>query len=259
MNPMTNAMLCTMTDSGEPIHLVIASATFCSPVGFRIPRSILYASMTLIGNVQLVAGNAGTIDAVLGLLQKEGIEAKGNPDVYVREYSNFGVDEARELAVKANSRAVASSRRVFVIVTSGMTNEAQNALLKTLEEPSGDALFFLVVPSPQQLLPTLRSRAQILPLAAGGTESAVDASDFLKAKPEKRLELLKPLLEKDEDDKRDLAGAIGFLSALERELSGDPAKHREGLEAVYRARKYVGDKGSLAKALLEQVALLIQG
>jgi DNA polymerase III delta prime subunit len=213
--------------------------------------------MGFIGNVQLVAGNSGQLDEILRSLKQEGFEAEGNPDLYVREYSSFGVDEARDISLKASSRALSSTRRIFVLVMPGMTNEAQNALLKTLEEPSGDALFFIVVPSPQQLLPTLRSRSQMLQVGGGSRGSAVDAADFLKAKPEKRIEMLKPLLDKDEDDKRDISGAISFLSALEESLSKDARKNEESLQAVYRARKYLGDKGSLTKALLEQVALLI--
>ncbi len=137
-----------------------------------------------------------------------------------------------------------------------MTNEAQNALLKTLEEPSADALFFIVVPSPQSLLPTLRSRAQTLVLRQNAIGGPVDAKAFLKAGAQERLEMLKPLLDKDEDDMRDVSSSIAFLIALERELSREPGESRGGLEAVYRARKYIGDKGSLMKALLEQVALL---
>jgi DNA polymerase III delta prime subunit len=219
--------------------------------------SILYSIMELVGNVQLVAGDSQAIDPILALLKKDGIETVGNPDLYIREYASFGVDEARELAQKASTRAVASSRRIFVIVAPGMTAEAQNALLKTFEEPSADALFFVVVPSPHMVLPTLRSRAQILTVDSAAPNATVDPKVFLKEKPEKRLEMLKPLLDKDEDDKRDLSASILFLSALERELSQNLPSNKESIEAVYRARKYIGDKGSLSKALLEQVALLI--
>jgi hypothetical protein len=213
--------------------------------------------MKLIGNVQLVAGNATMIAGIRMLLKEEGIETEANPDIYIREYNSFGVDEARELAAKASSRAVGSTGRIFVIVTPNMTGEAQNALLKTLEEPSGDARFFIVVPSPLMLLPTLRSRAQHLELENGSQAPLVDATAFLKAKPETRLEMLKPLLEKDDDDKKDLSGIIAFLSELERELAVNAKPDPERLEPIYRARKYVADKGSLTKALLEQVALLI--
>lgn len=213
--------------------------------------------MSLIGNVQLVAGNAGTVESVLRLLKKVGIEPVGNPDVYVREYASFGVEEARDIASKASSRALSSARRTFVVVTPTMTSEAQNALLKLLEEPAGDALFFFIVPSPQMLLPTLRSRAQLMAVDAETALVVIDVREFLQSAPQARMDMLKPLLEKDEDDRRDLSEPIAFLAALEHELSLNAVQKAEALEAVYRARRYIGDKGSLVKALLEQVALLI--
>lgn len=209
----------------------------------------------LVGNVHLAAGTAGAVPLVYALLGKEGIDWKGNPDVYLREHALFGVDDARDLGARASSRAL-GARRVFIIVATGMTNEAQNALLKTLEEPPGEALFFFIVPSPEMLLPTLRSRAQILSLGGEDGAGIVDASAFLKAAPAKRIEMLKPLLDKGNDDKRDVGAAITFLTSLERVLSNNASLNGEGLEAVYRARRYLGDKGALIKPLLEQVALL---
>ncbi len=208
----------------------------------------------LVGNVHLIAGTAEAIPEVLSLLKTEGVETIGNPDVYVREYQRFGVDDAIELRDRSNRRPIAGSQRFFIISTPGMTNEAQNALLKTLEEPPADAAFFFIIPAPEMLLPTLRSRAQMLTLRqAEKIEEIVDAPAFLAAAPQKRLDMLKPLLEKDEDDKRDIGKIVGFLSSVERLLQKQP----DGLHAIYRARKYIGDKGALVKPLLEQVALLL--
>ena len=208
----------------------------------------------LVGNVHLIAGTAAVVPQVLGLLKDEGISIEGNPDIYVREYPRFGVDDAIELRDRSNRRPIAGSQRFFIIATPGMTNEAQNALLKTLEEPPADAAFFIVVPAPEMLLSTLRSRAQILFLEhTEDGEQSIDAKAFLAAAPPERLDMLKPLLEKDEDDKRDIGKIVAFLSALERALKKKP----EGLHAIYRARKYIGDKGALVKPLLEQVALLV--
>lgn len=214
----------------------------------------------LVGNTHLVAGSGEMVQPVLEFLRSEGVHTQKNPDVYVREYSRFGVDDARALVGRAVLRPL-GDRRVFVIVAADINREAQNALLKTLEDPSGNALFILIVPSPETLLPTLRSRMQTLKLNAKerGSEK-VDVQAFLSAPLKKRLDLLKPLLEKGEDDpstglgagRRDLSSIIGFLSALERELAKNPA----GLQAVYRARRYAADKGALVKPLLEQVALL---
>lgn len=210
-------------------------------------------STQLVGNVHLIAGDAERIAQVLELLEGEGMDVQGNPDIYVRQHQSFGIEDARELRERAALRAL-GSRRVFITVAPSMTNEAQNALLKTLEEPPADALFFFVVSSPEVLLPTLRSRAQMLTLSGGKNGAGlVDAKKFLAASSATRLEMLKPLLEKDDDEKRDVGAIIGFLASLERAL----AKNVAGLESVYRARKYMGDKGALVKPLLEQVALLV--
>jgi DNA polymerase-3 subunit gamma/tau len=72
--------------------------------------------------------------------------------------SNSGVDDARELTQGANIAAV-SRYRVFIIDECHMlSTSAQNALLKTLEEPPKHVVFILATTDPQKVLPTIRSR-----------------------------------------------------------------------------------------------------
>ena len=211
----------------------------------------------LLGNTYVTAGGSENVASILALLNEEGIPTVGNPDVYLRIYKQFGIDDARELRERAALRPVGAtqgSRRVFIIVAPDINREAQNALLKTLEEPQANALFILVLRSPETLLPTLLSRAQTLSLGENRAhEGVVDAKQFLAALPQERLELLKPLLEKGDDEKRDLGAILSFLASLERRFEKNP----DGLRALYRARKYLTDRGALVKPLLEQVALLV--
>lgn len=210
-----------------------------------------------LGLSYLVAGGPETVLQVKKFLQEAGMETDANPDMYVREYLNFKIDDARELRDRAQTRALNSERRVFIVVAPTMTVDAQNALLKVLEEPPAEALFFFIVPSPSTLLATLRSRIHILSFEKKKQSAGrVDVGSFLKAAPDKRLDMLKPLYEKTEDDERDVRGAVEFLAALEQELSPKAKDARSGIEAVYRARKFLMDKGALLKPLLEQVALL---
>lgn len=210
-----------------------------------------------MGNTHLIEGSAETLPRLEAFLKRKGIEMSGNADAYVRVYRSFGIDEARELRERASSRAL-GSRRVFVVATPSMTHEAQNALLKTLEEPARDALFFFILSSPQTLLPTLRSRFQTLSLDSDKKDSgALDARAFLSAPSSKRLDLLKPFLEKGDDDKRDMSAILSLLSSLEKEMANAKQFDTIGLHAIYRARKYIADKGALVKPLLEQVALLV--
>lgn len=212
----------------------------------------------LTGTVYLVAGSEASISAVLNKIENSGISLVSNPNVYTRSYVHFGIDDALELRQRAHMKGIHGGLRTFIIHASAITTEAQNALLKTFEEPPADARFFLITPAPETLLATVRSRAQILIVEPVGTNSPIPVNEFLAAAPAERVRMLEPLLEKGDDDKRDTGAIILFLDALERALAlRDPdARTAEALRALYRARGYLGDKGALIKPLLESVALL---
>lgn len=213
----------------------------------------------LMSGAYLVAGNDAMIGPVLAHVERSGISFKGNPDVHVRSYSHFGIDDALELRNRAQMRALKGGMRTFVVHAAAMTTEAQNALLKTLEEPPADAIFIFIVPAPPMLLPTILSRSQILEIEAPTGGSRLDVNSFLQASASGRIKMLDVLLEKGEDDTRDIGAIINFLADLERSLSvrDMDARASEAIRAVYRARSYAGDKGALLKPLLESVALLV--
>ncbi len=75
--------------------------------------------------------------------------------------SNRGVDDARELREKVRYAPAEARFKVYIIDEVHMlTNEASNALLKTLEEPPPRVMFILATTDPQKLLPTIISRCQ---------------------------------------------------------------------------------------------------
>jgi len=77
------------------------------------------------------------------------------------------VDQIRELTRMAGMAPRRRARRVFIIDPADrMNNEAQNALLKTLEEPPGKTVLILVASRPHLLLPTVRSRCFVVGFAA---------------------------------------------------------------------------------------------
>lgn len=55
-------------------------------------------------------------------------------------------------------------RIVIVNPTEAMNRNTANALLKTLEEPASSTLFLMVSSEPMRLLPTIRSRCQVVPI-----------------------------------------------------------------------------------------------
>ncbi|MEO6908826.1 MAG: hypothetical protein ABI210_13150 [Abditibacteriaceae bacterium] len=73
--------------------------------------------------------------------------------------SVISVDQAREFSSKAQSRPVNGERKVMVMEQADrMTIQAQNALLKTFEEPARGLTIILLCDNSNVLLPTVRSR-----------------------------------------------------------------------------------------------------
>jgi DNA polymerase III subunit delta' len=75
--------------------------------------------------------------------------------------------QVRQVIHAAHYRPPVEARRAFFIFTSGaFMKEAANSLLKVLEEPPADATLILLAENPQELLPTIRSRAMMHRLGA---------------------------------------------------------------------------------------------
>jgi DNA polymerase-3 subunit delta' len=77
------------------------------------------------------------------------------------------VDAVRELGRAAQLTPQEGAVRVALVEPAEALNAyAANALLKNLEEPPGGLVFLLVSHRPERLLPTIRSRCQLVPFRA---------------------------------------------------------------------------------------------
>ena len=80
---------------------------------------------------------------------------------------SFHIDVVRQVREGAYILPNESERRVIILTgAQGMTEQAQNALLKILEEPPGHLLFLLTCESRSQLLTTIQSRTVCVSLGA---------------------------------------------------------------------------------------------
>jgi DNA polymerase-3 subunit delta' len=89
-----------------------------------------------------------------------------HPDVVVLEPSDTGtikIEPVRDVIDRANYRPFEGRRRVVIVdEADALVPQAQNALLKTLEEPPSASVFVLVSSMADTLLPTVRSRCRPL-------------------------------------------------------------------------------------------------
>ena len=96
-----------------------------------------------------------------------------HPDVLLVEPGDTGtikIEQVREIVDRAAYRPFEGRRRVVIVSDAdALVPQAQNALLKTLEEPPSSSIFVLVTSRADMLLETVRSRCIRLQFAESGT------------------------------------------------------------------------------------------
>lgn len=216
--------------------------TKCYDTGMQTER---HHAVVYEGNKDLCQEVARTyVRDVLGLTIEQ------NPDIVEYTYERLGVDDARALKERA-AQSPLGELQVFILSLESGTREAQNALLKLLEEPQTNTHFVVIVPTVQILLDTVRSRLSF----GGRCIEATDTSSgqqFLTSTPAERLKLIEPMVKNK--DKRD---ASELLDSIEKYLHMDPAGNAQDLNEISFVRTYLRDRSSSLKLLMEHLAVTL--
>lgn len=92
-------------------------------------------------------------------------DSNNNPDfsVIYADGSSIKIDQIRYIQKKIQEKPIISNKKVYIIDDADlMTTEAQNCLLKTLEEPPEFATIILIGSNENSFLSTIKSRCMIL-------------------------------------------------------------------------------------------------
>jgi DNA polymerase-3 subunit delta' len=150
----------------------------------RLPHGLIFAGPEGVGKATAAAALAalflceqpGPTDACGKCRSCHAIATGNHPDYHIitkelaRLHDKTGSSKATQLSINvirhdlaepAGRKTVLGRGKVFVVEQAElMTDAAQNALLKTLEEPAGRCLIVLLTIHAGELLPTIRSRCQ---------------------------------------------------------------------------------------------------
>ncbi len=198
------------------------------------------------------------LDAASFILDYPRAELSRHPDYHHQKNESLGIKDSQDLKNKSSMTPLLGDKKVFILELSSLTLEAANALLKLFENPPGKTYFFVVSPSADIIIPTLRSRLTVIEFNKESEEN-VFCSDFLKATPDKRMRMIKKI-EKDKND------AMEFLNGLERVIENSIYQNDRklgfqerlsALEGLISAREFFLIRSPNVKMILEHLALTL--
>lgn len=205
----------------------------------------------------------GVLLQLISLLQDFGVTTHANADYHLYEHDAFLIEHAHQLRREQTMHGASGARKIFVVAFNTMMSEAQNALLKTLEEPTAGTHFFFVTRTGEILLPTVRSRMQIIKGLGSRVEGLENAGEkFLNAALPERMKMIEHFTKaKTEEKPKAKEDARIFLESLERALykttPGAALPVAESLQNVITAKRYLSDRSPSLKLLLEHLALTV--
>jgi DNA polymerase-3 subunit delta' len=238
------------------------------------PKGVGKATFARVAATRVLADAAGPQVDAPGLETPEDhriaklVEAGSHPDLRWLERlvndktnnlaRNITVDQVRSLADLFDLTPALSPWRVVVIDSiDDLEKSAANALLKMLEEPPANTIFFLVSHSPGRLLPTVRSRCRRLDFQSLDDDAMT--SILAKALPEQKdFERARVIAAADGSAGRAIALAELDLVSLEDKAikilrQGDPTNGRRSDLALELGKRGAGDRYAAFLEILPSV------
>ena len=134
------------------------------------PSDLQALALAFAATLQCTERSPDTADACMMCRSCRQAIDSNHPDIRIWTHEKpktFSVDEVRDLVADVSIRPFSSERKIYIVPDAHlMRAEAQNALLKTLEEPPEYIVILLLAPSADAMLETIRSRCQMVELAA---------------------------------------------------------------------------------------------
>ena len=166
------------------------------------------------------------------------------------------IDTARAIISWVNSPY--NEKRTALISFHIATHQAQNAMLKILEEPKEGVSFIIVTSNIESLLDTLLSRVVVVSEHEKHIPDAVYT--FLQTKPALRMKLQEITvltLQEDEMGRKDREAIRLFVLHLVSVLAKEKQIPHKYIKETLRMASYAGDTSTSSKTILEYLSLLL--
>lgn len=156
-----------------------------------------YINTCNLHHAYLLEGGREDVEDLVDFLNIENIIEKNSPDLSVSSHDSLLVEDSWNLRRAQSENPSVGDKKVFVISAEIFTDEAQNALLKILEEPSGSSVFFLIARHPDRLFKTVLSRVIYLKKPDGSdSKNLAEGEKFLMMSIADRMDYVGKLVKK---------------------------------------------------------------
>lgn len=139
------------------------------------------AENNTLSHAHLISGDDGIGKSILAdifsskIVNKHLGEENADVVVYKAKKATLGVDEVRKIIEEVNKKPYEGDRKVILIHNAEkLTVQAQNALLKTIEEPPNGVFIILLTTNLEIILETIKSRCQIYKLTPLNKEEMLE-------------------------------------------------------------------------------------
>lgn len=244
---------------------------------FPIPSQLLYNRIMKVDFTNLFPENLYhsyvveadpdiTVTLLRQFFEERGDIKIGSLDTLSLNYDSLTMSDSSFLRDWHSNKSISSEKRICILGAKSINREAEQSLLKMLEEPAINTHFFIVVPNALFLLETIRSRVHIVRVINEEDQIFIKkVSQFISANKKDRIDQVALIIKEYKDD--DSSGnlrfyATRFINELEKVQFEKFKKNRDSdtefiLKELHSARKFLSTPGASVKMLLEHIALIL--
>ena len=200
----------------------------------------------------IVSPNKKERDEELRRILQQSQITSNNPDLFVLDEEKIGIAQIKQLIKHLSTKPFGKTAKSAVIFEgSNISPDAQNALLKILEEPPEESVILIGADSETRLLPTILSRCKIVTLAShlSGGSVNFDLDELISNSVGERFEIVEKASDKEK--------LLNDLTESYREKVLKGKGSGQFLEELLQAQNWKGSNVNI-RTILEYLMLKLE-
>lgn len=211
--------------------------------------------------------NVKTIKEIIDFLEHRNKINKNSPDIFYKIYESFSMEDSYFIKEWHSRLGIGSLSKVCIIAAKTINREAEQTLLKMIEEPAPNTYFFIIIPDSSILLDTILSRVHIIKIGADMDKEIIeDVNLFLKSNYKDRFDQISKIIKENKNEESSASlryYANQFISEIENiyyvkfKEDLNNKNNIEILSQLEKSKSYLSTSGASVKMILENLALVI--